>query len=164
MATGAFERSVFSVERKTDGCVVEIFRIPTDNLEALSVVFRVAADAVLSGGGRGEDGGVVAAARGEAGGDVAVAVEAAELGRSGGDLVTSDTTGRAVQFLVGFREGAGADLGAGGGAEGEQEEQEGGRDATDCSSGLQVRWRSHVQVIVVLEKETQIVTCKWNAE
>jgi len=84
--------------------VIERLGIPAHNLEVLAIVLGMATDTILGGSGRRQDGSVVASARSYSCCDVLMALQAAQLRRTGRNLVTTDASSWTVPLTVRPRE------------------------------------------------------------
>lgn len=108
VALRTFQRGVFARQRPARFGVVEARRrrCPAYEIEVLAIVFRVAFCAFGAALLVGDDGRVIAMVGGQSPGDLAMAVEAAELRGTDARRVALRAIGGSFQLLMGARQGA----------------------------------------------------------
>ena len=110
VAASAGHSGMLAFENVTGELVIEGLGVPLDERKILTVVFGVAAGALIAGALRNVVGSVKSLARGETGRNFSVAVETLQRGR-GTELVTSGAVGGAAKRLMRPRKRTGRNLG-----------------------------------------------------
>lgn len=110
VAAAALQAGVFALQRVTRLLVIEGSWIPFDQGKVFAVMVGVAANALLARSRLEVIGRVQAFLGRQAGGNLAVAIEAAERSFAGSDLMAASAIGGAVQGSVRAGERSGRDL------------------------------------------------------